>query len=181
VLETARLNILVNLRSMRQIWSAETLRVSKHAAHQGFTNADRNACGRVSRGSSSHADELVVHVPRHSASPGRRATPAPCVAASGAHRPRRADELGGSCREPPRRPHRSLRCAERQAARWHACARPATRDPGRDFCPYPLLYCTYRTMVQRSYRYIVQAQRRLQVQRTAQVQVQRSYRYSVVL
>ena len=34
--------------------------------------ADRSACGRVSRGRSSHADELVVHVHRRSASPGRR-------------------------------------------------------------------------------------------------------------
>eukprot|EP00966_Prymnesium_polylepis_P238427 5514009-Prymnesium_polylepis.1 len=54
-------------------------------------------------------------------------TPAPARAASA----RRADELG-SYREPPRWPRRSLRRAERQAgAGWHACARPATRDPGR--------------------------------------------------
>eukprot|EP00966_Prymnesium_polylepis_P269208 6218917-Prymnesium_polylepis.1 len=31
--------------------------------------ADRSVCGRVSRSRSSHADELVVHVHRRSASP----------------------------------------------------------------------------------------------------------------
>eukprot|EP00966_Prymnesium_polylepis_P194873 4517239-Prymnesium_polylepis.1 len=43
--------------------------VKRYAKVRAPVIADRSACGPVSHGRSSHADELVVHVHRRSASP----------------------------------------------------------------------------------------------------------------